>query len=97
MCMIYILVGLAFTSTIIELVRRQYAESWRKMQEIRAQIQVIITAFFKKVHISPVLLLCQKWIVNYYVKYLSDSLSNEKKNTGVSREVIFQKKFILAF
>jgi len=39
MCMIYILVGLAFTSTIIELVRRQYAESWRKMQEIRAQIQ----------------------------------------------------------
>ncbi|XP_059083029.1 potassium channel subfamily K member 18-like isoform X4 [Tigriopus californicus] len=38
-CMIYILVGLAFTSTIIELVRRQYAESWRKMQEIRAQIQ----------------------------------------------------------
>merc|ERR1712173_243965 len=38
-CMIYILVGLAFTSTIIELVRRQYAESWRKMQELRAQIQ----------------------------------------------------------
>jgi hypothetical protein len=38
--MIYILVGLAFTSTIIELVRRQYAESWRKMQELRAQIQV---------------------------------------------------------
>merc|ERR1711953_1380808 len=37
--MIYILVGLAFTSTIIELVRRQYAESWRKMQELRAQIQ----------------------------------------------------------
>ena len=39
LCMIYILVGLAFTSTIIELVRRQYAESWRKMQELRAQIQ----------------------------------------------------------
>jgi len=38
-CTIYILVGLAFTSTIIELVRRQYAESWRKMQELRAQIQ----------------------------------------------------------
>ncbi len=38
-CMLYILVGLAFTSTIIELVRRQYAESWRKMQELRAQIQ----------------------------------------------------------
>lgn len=38
-CMIYILIGLAFTSTIIELVRRQYAESWAKMQELRAQIQ----------------------------------------------------------
>ena len=38
-CMIYILVGLAFTSTIIELVRRQYNETWRKMQELRAQIQ----------------------------------------------------------
>jgi len=38
-CTIYILAGLAFTSTIIELVRRQYAESWRKMQELRAQIQ----------------------------------------------------------
>ena len=38
-CMIFILVGLAFTSTIIELVRRQYAESWQKMQELRAQIQ----------------------------------------------------------
>merc|ERR1712088_1090468 len=41
-CMIYILVGLAFTSTIIELVRRQNAESWRKMQELRAQIQAQI-------------------------------------------------------
>ena len=40
MCMIYILVGLSFFSTVIELVRRQYAESWRKMQELRAQIQV---------------------------------------------------------
>jgi len=39
MCMIYILVGLSFFSTVIELVRRQYAESWRKMQELRAQIQ----------------------------------------------------------
>ena len=42
MCMLYILVGLAFTTTIIELVRRQYAESWRKMQELRAQIQAQI-------------------------------------------------------
>ena len=42
LCMIYIMFGLAFTSTIIELVRRQYGESWRKMQELRAQIQVWI-------------------------------------------------------
>ena len=38
-CMLYILVGLALTTTIIELVRRQYHESWKKMQELRAQIQ----------------------------------------------------------
>ena len=44
--MIYILVGLSFFSTVIELVRRQYAESWRKMQELRAQIQV----FFLSIH-----------------------------------------------
>merc|ERR1719270_27391 len=38
-CTIDIFIGMAFTSTIIELVRRQYAESWRKMVELRAQIQ----------------------------------------------------------
>lgn len=31
-CTLYILVGLALTSTIIELVRRQYAQSWEKLQ-----------------------------------------------------------------
>lgn len=31
-CTVYILVGLALTSTIIELVRRQYAESWQRFQ-----------------------------------------------------------------
>lgn len=36
---VYILVGMSCFTTIIELVRRQYAESWRKMQELRAQIQ----------------------------------------------------------
>ena len=40
---------------------------------------------------SGVLLLRQIWIVNYYVKCSSDNLSNENKNTGVSREMIFQK------
>lgn len=32
LCTLYILVGLALTSTIIELVRRQYAQSWQKLQ-----------------------------------------------------------------
>ena len=55
LCTIYILVGMTVFTTIIEIVRyvrtgyatlmynhphrRQYAESWRKMQELRAQIQ----------------------------------------------------------
>lgn len=33
-CTLYILVGLALTSTIIELVRRQYAQSWRRLQAL---------------------------------------------------------------
>ena len=33
----------------------------------------------------------QLWMVNYYVKCLSNNLSNENINTGVSREMIFQK------
>ena len=41
--------------------------------------------------ISRVLLLRQLWIVNYYVKSLWSILSNESINTGVSREMIFQK------
>lgn len=32
LCTLFILVGLALTSTIIELVRRQYASSWQKLQ-----------------------------------------------------------------
>lgn len=31
-CTLYILIGLALTSTIIELVRRQYLQSWRQLQ-----------------------------------------------------------------
>ncbi|KAK6620151.1 hypothetical protein RUM44_006551 [Polyplax serrata] len=34
MCTLYILVGLALTSTIIELVRRQYARSWKTIQAL---------------------------------------------------------------
>lgn len=34
LCTLYILTGLALTSTIIELVRRQYAQSWRRLQEL---------------------------------------------------------------
>ncbi|XP_046383960.1 TWiK family of potassium channels protein 7-like [Ischnura elegans] len=38
-CTLYILVGLALTSTIIELMRRQYAKSWRRMKELSARLQ----------------------------------------------------------
>ncbi|KAG8227874.1 hypothetical protein J437_LFUL007184, partial [Ladona fulva] len=38
-CTLYILVGLALTSTIIELMRRQYARSWRRMKELSARLQ----------------------------------------------------------
>ncbi|XP_003705402.1 TWiK family of potassium channels protein 7 [Megachile rotundata] len=34
LCTLYILVGLALTSTIIELLRRQYAQSWRRLQRL---------------------------------------------------------------
>lgn len=34
LCTLYILVGLALTGTIIELVRRQYAQSWRRLQRL---------------------------------------------------------------
>lgn len=34
LCTLYILVGLALTSTIIELVRRQYAQSWQQLQAL---------------------------------------------------------------
>ena len=40
---------------------------------------------------SEVFLLCQLWIINYYVKYLSKHFSNENINTGVSKEIIIQK------
>ncbi|XP_063706471.1 TWiK family of potassium channels protein 7 [Culicoides brevitarsis] len=33
-CTLYILIGLALTSTIIELVRRQYARSWQQLQAL---------------------------------------------------------------
>ena len=40
---------------------------------------------------NRVFLLRQLWIVNYYDKSLSNNLSNENRNTGVSREMIIQK------
>ena len=40
-CTIYILVGLALTSTIIELVRRQYAESWERMKDLSGKLQML--------------------------------------------------------
>jgi hypothetical protein len=44
-----------------------------------------------EIGISRVLALRQIWIVNYHVKCSSDNLINDNKNTGVSREMIFQK------
>ena len=38
-CTAYIMVGLALTSTVIELVRRQYTRSWAKMQELSGRLQ----------------------------------------------------------
>ncbi len=35
LCTVYILIGLALTSTIIELVRRQYVRSWQKLQQLK--------------------------------------------------------------
>lgn len=35
LCTLYILIGLALTSTIIELVRREYVRSWQKLQQLR--------------------------------------------------------------
>ena len=49
------------------------------------------------IYTSRVLLFHQIWIVNYFVKFSSDNLSNENKNIGVSREMIFKKWFNLAF
>ncbi|XP_043270996.1 TWiK family of potassium channels protein 7 [Venturia canescens] len=34
LCTLYILIGLALTGTIIELVRRRYAQSWRRLQAL---------------------------------------------------------------
>ena len=39
-----------------------------------------------------VFLLRQSWIINYYVKSLSNNLSNKNTMTCVSRKMIFQKK-----
>ena len=39
-CTVYILVGLALTTTIIEIVRRQYAQSWQQMKMLTARLQV---------------------------------------------------------
>ena len=52
---------------------------------------------------SRVFLLCQSWIVNYFVKSQSYNLSNENINTGVSvvfktkRELKYQNELILKY
>ena len=57
--------------------------------DIRIKGTVLIQSIFVKN--SRVFLLRQIWIVNYYVECSLDNLSNENKNIGVFREMIFQK------
>ncbi|KAK8718534.1 hypothetical protein OTU49_014672, partial [Cherax quadricarinatus] len=40
-CTLYIIVGLALTSTVIELVRRQYASSWEQMKHLSARLHTL--------------------------------------------------------
>ncbi|KAF2356901.1 Potassium channel domain [Trinorchestia longiramus] len=40
-CTAYIMLGLAITSTVIELVRRQYAQSWARMQELSSRLHYL--------------------------------------------------------
>lgn len=51
-CTLYILIGLALTSTIIELVRRQYAESWQQMKVRRRNVSKhdLLYVVIKKPH-----------------------------------------------
>ena len=42
-------------------------------------------------HISRVFLQRQLWIVNYYMKRISNNFSDEKIKTGVSREIHISK------
>ena len=46
----YILVGLALTTSIIELIRRQYAQSWKKMQELTNRLQGKLFSHFISEH-----------------------------------------------
>ena len=41
--------------------------------------------------LSLIFLLRQLWIINYYVKSSLSNVNDESINTGVSREMIFQK------
>ncbi|XP_063849599.1 potassium channel subfamily K member 15-like isoform X1 [Scylla paramamosain] len=40
-CLVYILVGLALTTTVIELVQRQYASSWAEMKHLTARLHAL--------------------------------------------------------
>ena len=53
--------------------------------------RVVVVMIFSISYISRVFLQHQLWIVNYYVKSLSNILSNENIKTVGSREIIIQK------
>lgn len=40
-CLLYILVGLALTTTVIELVQRQYASSWAEMKQLTSRLHAL--------------------------------------------------------
>lgn len=48
----YILVGLALTTSIIELIRRQYAQSWKKMQELTNRLQGTVDIIWKHLQLT---------------------------------------------
>ena len=83
-CTVYIFLGLAFTSTIIEIVRRQMVENLRRMQELRAQIQaqVKLAETLKKISDNDeidISIHCDAAIFEWLLNYIFAMEEYEKK------------------
>ena len=64
-------------------------------KQAKSSLEKVLNVFFlfdSSDELKGFYLLHQLWIFNYYVTIRSNNLSNEDKETGVSREMIFQKK-----